>query len=93
VNEQPDTSSATYSKNLLEFFRACKSRGPEIDPFLAFKILREAGLIRSERKGVELHNTSRCEELKGRLGEMVGAIIDAYRDQTRRSKSKRRKAS
>ena len=58
-----------------------------------FKILREAGLIRSERKGVELHNTSRCEELKGRLGEMVGAIIDAYRDQTRRSKSKRRKAS
>ncbi len=58
-----------------------------------FKILREAGLIRSERKGVELHNTSRCEELKGRFGEMVGAIIDAYSDQNRRSKSKSRKAS
>src|SRR6266480_2673179 len=58
-----------------------------------FKILREAGLIRSERKGVELHNTSRCEELKGRFGEMVGAIIDAYSYLNRRTKSKSLKAS
>jgi DNA-binding transcriptional ArsR family regulator len=59
-----------------------------------FKILREAGLIRSERKGVELHNTSRCEEIEKRLGGMVGAIIEAYSEQNKRkSKSKSRKAS
>ena len=43
-----------------------------------FKILRESGLIRSERKGVEMHNTSRCAELKGRFGDMVAAILAAY---------------
>jgi len=43
-----------------------------------FKILREAGLIRSERKGVEMHNIARCAELKGRFGDMLAAIIAAY---------------
>jgi len=43
-----------------------------------FRILREAGLIRSERKGVELHNRTRCAELKERFGPMIHAIIDAY---------------
>jgi len=38
-----------------------------------FKALREAGLIRSERKGVELHNTSRCQELAARFGETAVA--------------------
>src|SRR5207245_2421204 len=53
-----------------------------------FKIFREAGLIRRERKGVELHNTSRCEELEKHFGEMVGAIVDAYSEQNKsRSKS------
>jgi hypothetical protein len=43
-----------------------------------FKISPEAGLIRSERQGVELHHTSRCEELKNCFSGMVSAIIDAY---------------
>jgi len=55
-----------------------------------FKILREAGLIRSERKGVEMHNTSRCAELKARHGAMVAAIVDGYRKQEAR-RAKRRK--
>src|SRR6266404_7019396 len=55
-----------------------------------FKILREAGLIRSERKGVELHNTTRCEELKQRFGGMIRAIIDAYSEQSKKKRSKRR---
>lgn len=46
-----------------------------------FKILREAGLIRSERKGVEMLNSTRCQDLKDRFGNMVSSIIDAYRDQ------------
>jgi DNA-binding transcriptional ArsR family regulator len=55
-----------------------------------FKVLREAGLIRSERRGVEMHNTTRCEELKDRFGSMIRAIIDAYGEQSKKQKSKRR---
>ncbi len=43
-----------------------------------FKSLREAGLIRSERRGVEMHNTSRCEELQKRFPGLIPAIIGAH---------------
>ena len=43
-----------------------------------FRVLRECGLIRSERKGVEMLNTTRCEELQTRFGGMVRSILDAY---------------
>lgn len=46
-----------------------------------FRILRESGLIRSERKGVELHNTTRCDELKKKFGDMVKVILEAYKKQ------------
>lgn len=46
-----------------------------------FKILREAGLIRSVRKGVEIHNVTRCAEIKERFGEMINAIVAAYANQ------------
>ena len=55
-----------------------------------FKVLREAGLIRSERKGVEMHNTTRCKELQPRFGAMLGAIIDAYKVQGKKSAQKRK---
>jgi DNA-binding transcriptional ArsR family regulator len=43
-----------------------------------FKALREAGLIRGERRGVEMHNTSRCAELEGRFPGLIGAILNAH---------------
>src|SRR5271156_1311328 len=43
-----------------------------------FKILREAGLIRSERHGVELQNVSRCTELEQRFPGLVRAIVTAH---------------
>ncbi len=43
-----------------------------------FKVLREAGLIRSERRGVELHNTGRCAELDARFPGLVQTIIEAH---------------
>lgn len=46
-----------------------------------FKILRESGLVRSERKGVEMHNTSRCKELRERFGPLVENILKAYASQ------------
>jgi DNA-binding transcriptional ArsR family regulator len=43
-----------------------------------FKILREAGLIRSERHGVEIRNTSRCAELEQRFPGLIRAIVSAH---------------
>lgn len=43
-----------------------------------FKILREAGLVRSERKGVELQNYTRCAELRPTFGPLLEAIARAY---------------
>ena len=43
-----------------------------------FKVLREAGLIRSERHGVEMHNVSRCAELEGRFPGLLRAIVNAH---------------
>jgi DNA-binding transcriptional ArsR family regulator len=49
-----------------------------------FKILREAGLIRSERKGVELKNETRYDEIKEKFGAMIGAIVKAYEAQAKK---------
>lgn len=43
-----------------------------------FKVLREAGLIRSERQGVEMRNTSRCGEVDARYPGLIAAILNAY---------------
>ncbi len=43
-----------------------------------FKALREAGLIRGERCGVEMRNTSRCEEVNERFPGLIPAIVSAY---------------
>jgi DNA-binding transcriptional ArsR family regulator len=49
-----------------------------------FKALREAGLIRSERRGVEMHNTSRCAELEPRFPGLIPAILTAHTAQSTR---------
>ena len=49
-----------------------------------FRILREAGLIRSERNGVELHNTSRLDEIRGRFEGLIAAIVEAHAAQAER---------
>ncbi len=43
-----------------------------------FIILREAGLIHSERKGLELKNSTRCPELKKKYEPMIVEIVEAY---------------
>ena len=43
-----------------------------------FRILREAGLIRGERRGVEMHNTSRCAEIEERFPGLLRAIVNAH---------------
>jgi DNA-binding transcriptional ArsR family regulator len=48
------------------------------------KALREAGLIRGERRGVEMHNTSRCAEVDERFPGLIAAIVNAHKIQSRR---------
>ncbi len=43
-----------------------------------FKALREAGLIRGERRGTEMHNTTRCSEIENRFPGLIGAIVKAH---------------
>lgn len=43
-----------------------------------FKILREAGLIRSERQGIEMRNYSRCQEVDARFPGLIKSILGAY---------------
>ena len=43
-----------------------------------FRALREAGLIRGERRGVEMHNTSRCTEIELRFPGLIRAIVNAH---------------
>lgn len=49
-----------------------------------FKVLRDAGLIRSERRGVEMHNTGRCDEIEKRFPGLIYSILRAYSIQTGR---------
>jgi DNA-binding transcriptional ArsR family regulator len=62
-----------------------------------FKALREAGLIRGERIGVEMRNTSRCAEIEKRFPGLIMAIVKAHnvqlgeeaRGRKRKSRAKR----
>jgi DNA-binding transcriptional ArsR family regulator len=55
-----------------------------------FAVLREAGLVRSERRGNELHNQTRCEELDDKFGTMIEGILDTYLEQNTARRKKRR---
>ena len=60
-----------------------------------FRALREAGLVYSERRGVEMHNTSRCKEVEQRFPGLLPAILNAHTVQSaeRARAAKRKQAS
>ena len=43
-----------------------------------FRALREAGLIRSARAGVEMRNQTRCKEIEQRFPGLIPSIMKAY---------------
>jgi DNA-binding transcriptional ArsR family regulator len=55
-----------------------------------FKALREAGLIRGERAGVEMRNTSRCAEIDKRFPGLIMAIVKAHKVQLAGNAGKRK---
>ncbi len=71
-------ASSECAKNCSAFVHVAKNALPKSTLSQHFRILREAGLIRCERKGVELINSTRCAELNERFGPMIQAIVAAY---------------
>lgn len=74
-------AASECTQNCITFLNVNNTALPKSTLSQHFKILREAGLIRSERKGVELQNRSRCSELKKKFGPMIEAILKAYAGQ------------
>jgi DNA-binding transcriptional ArsR family regulator len=81
--------ASACSQNCSNFLKISEKDIPKSTLSQHFKILREAGLIRSERRGVEMQNASRCSEIDARFPGLIAAIIRAYNVQ---SKGRRRPA-
>jgi DNA-binding transcriptional ArsR family regulator len=83
------------SRNCSNFLNVTEKEIPKSTLSQHFKVLREAGLIRGERRGVEMHNTSRCTEIDRRFPGLIAAIVNAHHIQSirkpRRSNANRRK--
>src|SRR5260370_33497402 len=52
--------------------------GPKSTLSQHFNVLREAGLIHSERRGVEMQNSSRCTEIERPFPRLLPAILAAH---------------
>ena len=78
------------SQNCTAFLNVVEKPIPKSTLSQHFRILREAGLIRSERHGVEMYNTSRVEEVDARYPGLLVAIAKAHEiqmiDQARKNK-------
>lgn len=70
---------ASNSAHTCSTFLECDHRTiPKSTLSQHFKALRESGLIRSERRGNEMHNTSRCQEIDQRFPGLIKAIVTAH---------------
>jgi DNA-binding transcriptional ArsR family regulator len=69
-------------QNCSNFLQVSEKTIPKSTLSQHFKILREAGLIRGERQGVEMHNVSRCVEIDKRFPGLIAAIINAHKVQS-----------
>jgi DNA-binding transcriptional ArsR family regulator len=75
-------AASDCSKNCSNFLRVSERAIPKSTLSLHFKALREAGLIQGERRGVEMHNTSRCLEVEKRFPGLIAAIVHAHKVQS-----------
>ncbi len=77
-----DIASANCAQTCSDFLSVGDKGIPKSTLSQHFKSLREAGLIRGERIGVEMHNKSRCEEIDKRFPGLIPAIVKAHNLQT-----------
>lgn len=71
-------ANAACAFNCTNFSQVSDKTIPKSTLSQHFRALREAGLIRSERHGVEMHNTTRCKEIEQRFPGLIGAIMNAH---------------
>ncbi len=79
-------ASSGCARTCSDMLSASEKRIPKSTLSQHFKILRDAGLVRSVRQGVEMQNTSRCAEIETRFPGLIGAIVQALRLQTEGSR-------
>jgi DNA-binding transcriptional ArsR family regulator len=79
-----EIAGSNCSHNCSNFLNVTEKTIPKSTLSLHFKALREAGLIRGERRGVEMHNISRCTEVDQRFPGLIAAIVHAHRLQSER---------
>jgi len=77
-----DIAGSHCSQSCSRFLKIREQAIPKSTLSHHFRALREAGLIHSERHGVELQNTSRCAEIDGRFPGLITAIVSAHRAQS-----------
>ena len=77
-------------QNCSTFLKVADNPIPKSTLSQHFKVLREAGLIRSERQGVEMHNTSRCAEIDARYPGLIATIVRAHEIQLADEKKTRK---
>lgn len=73
-----DIAGSMCSLNCSSFLKMSEKAIPRSTLSQHFRALREAGLIRGERRGVEMHNTTRCDELEKRFPGLIKAIVNAH---------------
>jgi DNA-binding transcriptional ArsR family regulator len=71
------------SQNCSTFLAVSDKAIPKSTLSQHFRALREAGLIRGERRGVEVHNTSRCSDIDQRFPGLIRAIVNAHAIQSK----------
>ena len=87
-----DIAACGCSRTCSNFLRINQRSVPKSTLSQHFKALREAGLIRSERRGVELQNSSRCAEIEQRFPGLLAAIVNAHQIQSTQCALKLRQA-
>src|SRR5271168_882401 len=73
-----DIAGSGCAQNCSNFVNVGEKPIPKSTLSQHFKALREAGLIRGERQGVEMQNTSRCAEIDKRFPGLIAAIVNAH---------------
>ena len=73
-----DIVAQECSQNCSTFLTVSDKTIPKSTLSQHFRALREAGLIRGERRGVEVHNSSRCAEIEQRFPGLIRAIVNAH---------------
>ncbi len=77
-----DIAGSNCSQSCSTFLNVSNREIPKSTLSQHFKALREAGLIRSVRQGVEMQNSSRCAEIDKRFPGLIAAIVGAHKAQS-----------